>query len=206
MDVVESRESFRIPHSDFKLSPMVLPIVQYGQPILRQKGRRVEKVDDAIRALSANMIETMYDAHGLGLAAQQVGENWRLTVIDVRALEKERPSTLTVGGEPQDLEKWMPLTLLNPEVTLLEDRDMASEGCLSFPDINGDVLRATNVRVKADLLDGRHVEFEAGGMLARAIQHEVDHLNGVLFIDRMNSATRASLKGRLKRLKQESGL
>ncbi len=182
---------------------MVLPIVQYGQPVLRQKGRRVEKVDEAIRTLSANMIETMYHAHGLGLAAQQVGETWRLTVIDVRPLEKDRPSTLTVGGEAQDLEKWMPLTLINPEVTLLEDRDMASEGCLSFPDINGDVLRATRIRVKAELLDGRHVDLEASGMLARAIQHEVDHLNGVLFIDRMNSATRASLKGRLKRLKRE---
>jgi peptide deformylase len=183
---------------------MVLPIVQYGHAILRQKGRRIVKVDDAIRELSANMIETMYHAHGLGLAAQQVGETWRLTVIDVRSLGTERPSTLVMNGEPQDLEKWMPLTLMNPEVTLLADRDVASEGCLSFPEINGDVSRATDIRVKADLLDGRHVEFEAGGMLARAIQHEVDHLNGVLFIDRMNSATRASLKGRLKRLKRES--
>jgi peptide deformylase len=193
--------AFRILNSDF--SPMVLPIVQYGQPVLRQKGRRVGKVNDAIRTLSANMIETMYHAHGLGLAAQQVGETWRITVIDVRPMATERPSTMTVGGELQDLEKWMPLTLLNPEVTLLADRDLASEGCLSFPDINGDVIRATSVRVKADLLDGRQVEFEAGGMLARAVQHEVDHLNGVLFIDRMNSATRASLKGRLKRLKRE---
>ena len=182
---------------------MILPIMQYGEPVLRQRGRRVEKVDDEIRTLSANMIETMYHAHGLGLAAQQVGETWRLTVIDVRPLEKDRPSTLIVDGKPQDIEKWMPLTLINPEVTLFEDRDVASEGCLSFPDINGDVLRSTRMRVKAGLLDGRHVEFEATGMLARAVQHEVDHLNGVLFIDRMDSATRASLKGRLKRLKQE---
>lgn len=183
---------------------MVLPIVQYGQPILRVKGRRVERADDRIRELSANMLETMYDAHGLGLAAQQVGEALRLTVIDVLPVLKEHPSTLTVGGEEQDLAKWMPITLLNPEVTLLENRELASEGCLSFPDINGDVARATRVRVKADLLDGRNVEFEATGMLARAVQHEVDHLDGVLFIDRMNSATRASLKGRLKRLQRES--
>ena len=183
---------------------MLLQIVQYGHPGLRVKGRRVGRADDRIRQLSADMIETMYDAHGLGLAAQQVGEALRMTVIDVLPLLKERPSTLTVGGEEQDLEKWMPLTLLNPEVILQEDRDVASEGCLSFPDINGDVVRSTKVRVKADLLDGRAVEFEATGMLARAIQHEVDHLNGVLFIDRMNSATRASLKGRLKRLQRES--
>ncbi len=183
---------------------MLLPIVQYGQPVLRVKGRRVERADDRIRQLSADMLETMYDAHGLGLAAQQVGEALRMTVIDVLSVLKERPSTLTVGGEAQDLEKWMPLTLLNPEITLLEDREAASEGCLSFPDISGDVVRATKVRVKADLLDGRSVEFEATGMLARAIQHEVDHLDGVLFIDRMNSATRASLKGRLKRLQRES--
>ena len=183
---------------------MLLPIVQYGQPVLRVKGRRVERADDRIRQLSADMLETMYDAHGLGLAAQQVGEALRMTVIDVLSVHQERPSTLTVGGEAQDLEKWMPLTLLNPEVTLLEDREVASEGCLSFPDISGDVGRATKVRVKTDLLDGRAVEFEATGMLARAIQHEVDHLDGVLFIDRMNSATRASLKGRLKRLQRES--
>lgn len=183
---------------------MVLPIVQYGQPVLRVKGRRVERTDERIRKLSANMIETMYDAHGLGLAAPQVGESLRMTVIDVRPVDQERPSTLTIAGEKQDLEKWMPITLLNPELTLLEERDVASEGCLSFPDINGDVTRSTKVRVKADLLDGRAVEFEATGMLARALQHEVDHLDGVLFIDRMNSATRASLKGRLKRLQRES--
>lgn len=183
---------------------MVLPIVQYGQPVLRQSGRRVEKVDDRIRQLSSDMLETMYDAHGLGLAAHQVGESLRMTVIDVRPVLNERVSTMTISGEEQNLEKWMPLTLLNPVVTLLNEREVASEGCLSFPDINADVTRATTVRVKADLLDGRKLEFEAGGMLARAIQHEVDHLNGVLFIDRMNSATRASLKGRLKRLQRES--
>ncbi len=194
----------RILKPQSAIPPMLLRIVQYGHPALRVKGRRVGRADDRIRQLSADMLETMYDAHGLGLAAQQVGEALRMTVIDVLPLLKERPSTLTVGGEEQDLEKWMPLTLLNPEVTLQEDRDVASEGCLSFPDINGDVVRSTKVRVKADLLDGRAVEFEATGMLARAIQHEVDHLNGVLFIDRMNSATRASLKGRLKRLQRES--
>ncbi|MBS0657131.1 MAG: peptide deformylase [Verrucomicrobia bacterium] len=181
---------------------MVLPIVQYGHPVLRQKGRRVEQIDDRLRQLVADMLETMHDAHGIGLAAQQIGQAIQLAVVDVLSLAKERPSALLVRGEEQDLAQWMPLVLINPELTLEGDRDVISEGCLSFPDINGAVSRPKRALVKTQLLDGRQVEFEAVGMLARCIQHEVDHLNGVLFIDRMNSATRASINGRLKRLQR----
>lgn len=182
---------------------MVLPIVQYAHPVLRQKGRRVEAVDERICQLAADMIETMNDANGIGLAAQQIGQALQLCVVDVLPLAKDRPSALLVDGAEQDLATWMPLVLLNPEIVLSSDRDTMSEGCLSFPDINGHVLRSKRIQVKAGLLDGRQVAFEATGMLARCIQHEVDHLNGVLFIDRMNSATRASINGRLKRLQRE---
>ncbi len=182
---------------------MILPVFPYPHPILRQKGKRIEVVTEEIRKLAADMLETMHDEHGLGLAAQQVGRALQLTVVDVTVVQHDRPSTLSIGGVPQSLAEWMPLALINPEVTLLPERVTASEGCLSFPEIHGNVPRAARVQVKSELLDGRTIEFEADGMLARCLQHEIDHLHGILFIDRMNSATRASLAGRLKRLQRE---
>ncbi len=182
---------------------MVLEIVKYGDPVLRAKGKRIEQIDENVRQLAADMLETMYHAHGLGLAAQQIGLPLLMTVIDVAPVQQDRPSTLTVDGKPTDLGEWMPLVLINPQLELGAAREMASEGCLSFPDIHGDVPRAATIKVHAQLLDGREVDFEAGGMLARALQHEVDHLQGVLYIDRMNSAAKASLAGRLKRLQKE---
>ncbi len=189
----------------------VLDIVKYGQPVLRAKGRPITRVDDETRQLAADMLETMRDAQGLGLAAQQVGVAAQITVIDVSPINREeRPSALFIGGEEVDLDAWMPLVLLNPQVEFVgADREAASEGCLSFPDIHADIRRASRVRVQAQLLkengETQALEFEATGLLARALQHEVDHLNGVLFIDRMNSATRVGLAGRLKRLQRESG-
>lgn len=183
---------------------MVLPIVNYPHPVLRLKGKKVEVIDDRIRQLAADMIETMNDAHGIGLAAQQIGQAIQLCVVDILPLAKERPSMLLVDGQEQDLAQWMPMVMINPDVTPTGDKDTVSEGCLSFPEINGSVLRPKRALVKTQLLDGRHVEFEATGMLARCIQHEVDHLNGVLFIDRMNSATKASINGRLKRLQRDA--
>ncbi len=182
---------------------MVLEIVKYGDPVLMTKGRRVEQVDDAIRQLARDMTETMYAARGLGLAAQQIGVALQITVVDVAQVQEDRPSTMTLDGKPADLAEWMPLVLLNPKLELKPEKDVASEGCLSFPEIHGDVSRATTIRVRADLLDGGKIDFEASGMLARAIQHEVDHLNGILFISRMNSAAKAGLSGRLKRLHRE---
>ena len=124
-------------------------------------------------------------------------------MVDVAPIQQDRPSTLTVEGKEVDLAEWMPLVLINPRLELGLEKDTASEGCLSFPDFHGDVPRSSRIKVRAQMLDGRLVEFEAAGMLARAIQHEVDHLQGVLFVSRMNSATKASLSGRLKRLHRE---
>lgn len=181
---------------------MKLPIVKYGDPILRAKGKRVQ-ANDRIRALVGDMLETMHDANGVGLAAQQIGEALQLTVIDVAAVE-DRPSTLKLNGKAVDLSASMPLVLLNPEVTLGEETVSGTEGCLSFPEINAEIDRAESVKVKAENLDGEPIEFEASGLLARAIQHEVDHLNGILFIDRMSSASKASLASKLKRLQKET--
>ena len=188
----------------------VLDIVKYGQPVLRAKGRRIAEVDPGTRQLAADMLETMRAAHGLGLAAQQVGVAVQLTVIDVSPINREeRPSALFIDGEEVELDAWMPLVLLNPEVESVgPDRETASEGCLSFPEIHADIRRAARVRVHAHLLkengDMEDIEFESTGLLARALQHEVDHLNGVLFIDRMSSATRVGIAGRLKRLQHEN--
>jgi peptide deformylase len=174
--------------------------MQFGHPVLRAKGVPVGEIDDAILGLAADMIETMRDANGVGLAAQQVGEALQLAIVDVGGIE-DRPSTMRVGGEPVEIDPLMPMALLNPVLELRGEKETDTEGCLSFPEMSGPIPRATSVRVRARMLDGREIEFEADGFLARVIQHEVDHLQGVLFIDRMTSAGRASLSGRLKRLK-----
>ena len=182
---------------------MTLPILQYGDPILRAKGKRIEEIDDRIAELAANMFETMHAANGVGLAAQQIGEALQLTVLDVSAVE-DRPSTLKLNGEDTDPKSAMPLVLINPEIELHGETEIGVEGCLSFPEITGDIERAQSVRVRAQNLEGDTIEFEAGGLLARAIQHEHDHLHGILFIDRMHSAAKAALSSRLRRLQKEA--
>ena len=182
---------------------MKLPIVRYGDPVLRTKGAPILEVDDRIRELAANMIETMHQAHGVGLAAQQVGEALQLTVIDVSEAE-DQEITMTLNGEPVDPTASMPLVLLNPRVSLGKETVIGVEGCLSFPEITGDIRRSATVNVSAETLEGETIEIAASGLLARAIQHEVDHLDGILFIDRMSAATKVALRSRLKRLQKEN--
>ena len=183
---------------------MKLPIRKYGDPVLRAKGKRIAEVDDKIRGLAGDMLETMHAANGVGLAAQQVGEAVQLTVLDVSQVE-DRPSTLKLNGKTvDDLASAMPLVLLNPTLELGEETEAGSEGCLSFPEITADIDRAIIAHVEAETLEGEKVRIEASGLLARALQHEVDHLNGILFVDRMSSAAKASLASRLKRLQRET--
>jgi peptide deformylase len=182
---------------------MILAILQYGDPILRAKGKRIEEIDDRIRELAASMTETMHAAHGVGLAAQQIGEALQLTVLDISAVE-DRPSTLKLDGKDADPKTAMPLVLINPEIELRGETEVGLEGCLSFPEITADIERAQSVRVRAQTLEGGTIQIEASGFLARAIQHEHDHLNGILFIDRMNSAAKAALSSRLRRLQKET--
>lgn len=182
---------------------MILDIVNYGHPALRQKGERVEQVTPEIETFISNMLDTMYDASGVGLAAQQVARALQLTVVDVTGV-KDRPSTMEINGESVDPEKHMPLVLLNPEITPLDDHETGPEGCLSFPEIYADISRPGRVRVKALDREGKPVEFTCGGLLARAVQHETDHLNGILFIDRMPAATKAALKPELEDLQAET--
>ena len=182
---------------------MILPIIKYGHPVLRAKGKWIKQSDDRIRALAADMLETMHAANGIGLAAQQVGAALQLTVLDISQVEG-RPSTLMINGVEVDPARAMPLILLNPRLELAKPIETESEGCLSFPDIHGDVDRSIAVLVEAETLEGEAIFIEAEGLLARALQHEVDHLNGILFIDRMSSVEKASLSSRLKRLQKET--
>jgi peptide deformylase len=183
---------------------MRLAIRKYGDPILRAKGKRISEVDDEIRALAENMLETMHAANGVGLAAQQVGHAIQLTVLDVSQVE-DRPSTMTLNGQPvSDPTTAMPLVLVNPVIRLSEATDVGSEGCLSFPEITAEIERATAVELEAETLEGENLQLQASGLLARALQHEVDHLNGILFIDRMSSAAKVSHSSRLKRLQKET--
>jgi peptide deformylase len=178
-------------------------IRQYGDPVLRAKGKIVGQVDETLRALAADMIETMHDANGVGLAAQQVGEALQLTVIDVRPAE-DRPSSLKINGRDMILEEAMPMALLNPQLTLGREIISGTEGCLSFPEISAEIDRSEAVHVRAMTLEGETIDISATGLLARALQHEIDHLNGILFIDRMNSSVKASLAGKLKRMQKET--
>ncbi len=182
---------------------MKLSILQYGDPILRAKGKHVDKIDNRIRELAQNMIETMHAANGVGLAAQQVGQALQITVLDISRVE-DRPSTMKVNGKNVAPENAMPLVLIDPEIELREETEVGTEGCLSFPEITGDIERAKSITVRAQNVEGETVEIEASGLLARAIQHELDHLNGILFIDRMSSAAKATLSSRLKRLQKET--
>jgi peptide deformylase len=182
---------------------MILKIVKYGHPALRQKGGRIESVTAEIKKLIADMFETMYAQKGVGLAAQQVGQALQLTVIDVRGVT-DRPSSLELKGKPADVIDFMPLVLINPEVTPVGKPVAGPEGCLSFPEIFADITRPDTVDVKALNEKGKPIEFRCGGLLARAVQHETDHLNGILFIDRMEKKTKEELRPDLDVLQAET--
>ena len=178
---------------------MILEIVQLGHPVLRERCKNVEAIDDALLKLVADMIETMRDAEGVGLAAPQVGVPLRLAVVDV-SHDPECISYLKVNGKDAELSSIMPLVFINPELDLGNVREKEPEGCLSIRDVRADVNRPSSLKASLAQIDGTVLEIETDGLLARAIQHETDHLNGVLFIDRVSPATKISLKRKLKRL------
>ena len=182
---------------------MILEVVKYGQPVLRQKGAKITTVNAEVKHLIADMFETMYAAKGIGLAAQQVAHAVQLTVLDVRAVT-DRPSTIEVAGQPAEVADHMPLVLINPEIKPVGDPIVGPEGCLSFPELSGDISRPEFVEVKALNEKGKPISFKAGGLLARAVQHEFDHLHGLLFIDRMDKKTKEELRPELDALQAET--
>lgn len=168
---------------------MILEITRHEHPSLRTKGRAIAKIDARIRELACDMIETMREAEGIGLAAQQVGLPLQMFILDVPHL-KDRPSAMRIDGKPADFTAFMPLVLLNPVIEAFGKIRVASEGCLSFPGLRGDIPRPRSVRIRAHTIEGADIAFEADGLLARAVQHEFDHLQGILFIDRMSEDNR----------------
>lgn len=182
---------------------MILPITQYGNPVLRVQCAPVEQVDDSLKQLVADMLETMYEANGIGLAAPQVGHNIRLVVIDIPEDEEEEdaePEMATVNGEVKPIRDIMPLVFINPTIEPYGKQYLFTEGCLSVRNIRANVARPDHVKATLPQLDGSVLEVDCGGLLARCLQHECDHLNGYLFVDRVSSAAKITLKKKLKRL------
>jgi peptide deformylase len=182
---------------------MILPIVKYGDPVLRKKGAVITKITPELRQLAADMLETMHAANGVGLAAQQVGRALQLAVIDLPA-DSDRPSRLWLAGKETAVGNLMPLVLVNPQIVITKKKETAGEGCLSFPGIGGDISRGYRVTVSCQDLELKPLRFEAGGLLGRAVQHEVDHLNGVLFIDKMSREEREAQKEQIEAIRQSS--
>lgn len=183
---------------------MIRNIVFYPDPVLRRTGDRVTEVTAEVRQLAADMVETMYDANGVGLAAPQVGVSLQLAVIDV-AHDEECVSYLRVNGEEKSLAEICPLVFLNPILEMFGAKEKSEEGCLSFPDLRGDIVRPSEVRATVETLDGQKLVIETDGLFARAFQHEVDHLFGKLFIDRMSSARKLAIRRHLKEMQEQYG-
>lgn len=181
---------------------MILPIVIYGDPVLRVKCKPVTEVTEEIRKLSQDMIETMHNARGVGLAAPQVGVALQLAVIEVPP-DEESVTYIRIDGQETPLAEAMPLIFLNPKLDHGKDKAMGEEGCLSIPDLRSEVRRSVGVKVEYQTLEGECKTIEADGLLARALQHEIDHLNGILFIDRLSAAAKLGVKRKLKRLMLE---
>jgi peptide deformylase len=166
----------------------IKPLVILPDPVLRQLSKPVERIDDPLRKLADDMLETMYDAPGIGLAAIQIGEPLRMLVIDL-AKEDEKRS---------------PQVFINPEILGRSDEgSVYEEGCLSIPDYYAEVERPASVRVKFLDRDGKAQEVEADGLLATCLQHEIDHLNGVLFIDHISKLKRDMVIKKFKKLAKE---
>ncbi len=165
------------------------PIVQYGDPVLREVAQEVDKVDSGIKDLVSDMTDTLKEAQGLGLAAPQISVSKRVFIVDLTAVDLT--AELKVFINPEIIEKYG------------DDIEM-EEGCLSFPGLYQKIVRPSQVKIKATDIDGNQFELDADGMLARVILHEYDHLEGVLYIDHLSALSRTLIKGRLKKLKEVS--
>jgi peptide deformylase len=166
---------------------MILKIVKYPEPVLQQPGEPVTEFDGELRKLVADLFETMYASQGIGLAAQQVGVAKRVAVVD-----------LSQAKDPAQK-----LVLVNPEVIFQEGKQYEEEGCLSFPDIREKVSRAAKVRIRAQDEKGKWFEMDAEELLSRAFQHEIDHLDGMLFIFRMSALKRDLNLRKIRKMQRE---
>ena len=185
---------------------MILRVTQYGEPILRKVGKPITEFDESLAELANDMVETMYDEEGIGLAAQQVDRALQLCVIDVRPPEGAEVSfQYSFDGKQPPLDLIMPMAIVNPKVTITDaTEDVYEEGCLSFPGVNGKVDRPVAVRCEFQDTEGDLHVLEADGLLGRCILHEVDHLNGKLFIDLMQKRDLKKNEAKIKKLKRAS--
>ena len=168
----------------------LLEIKNCLDPVLRKLCRPIENIDEELITLAENMVETTLAAPGVGLAANQIGLPWRLFVVNI--------------GVETDKENLV--TLVNPKITAMEGSELGEEGCLSIPDVIAEVNRASQIEIKGYDLDGNEVRYEAQGYLARAFQHEMDHLNGVLFWDNLGKVKRDILKRKFKNKIKKQGV
>ena len=175
----------------------ILEILKYPDPFLKTEAAPVSSVDDSVRSLIDDMFETMYRFRGIGLAAVQVGVDKRVIVLDVPEIGLDEESDAG-PDEPEEPRRSI-LALVNPDIIDSDGKITYEEGCLSVPGVNADVQRADYIRVEALDRDGVKVNIEANGLLSIAIQHEVDHLDGVLFIDRLSRLKRELVKRKLKK-------
>ena len=185
---------------------MILRVTQYGEPILRKVGKPITEFNEELAELANDMVDTMYDAEGIGLAAQQVNEALQLCVVDVRPPEGvEVPFNYSFDGKQAPLDLIMPIAIVNPKVTITDaTEDVYEEGCLSFPGVNGKVDRPIGVRCEFQDTEGNSHVIEADGLLGRCILHEVDHLQGKLFTDIMHKRDLKKNEAKIKKLKRES--
>jgi peptide deformylase len=163
---------------------MIIPILKYGAAELRKNSDPVDHFDDELEKIVKNMIETMYGSPGIGLAAPQIGINIRLTTID-----------LSVGEEANKL-----IVLCNPEIISAEGTQKNDEGCLSIPEFSDTISRPLKMVVRGQNLNGDEITIEAEGLMARCLSHEIDHLNGVLFVDHLSPLKRTLIRNRIKKL------
>lgn len=165
----------------------VLPIIKYGNPILRLKAAKIDDINDEVKALACDMIETMQVDEGIGLAAPQVARSTALVVVDLSLIEED----LT------------PMAFINPEILEKQGEAAMEEGCLSVPDIKEEVVRAEKIRIKYQTIKAETVDNWVDGLLARVLQHEVDHLHGVFFVDRINVFRKKLIEKQLKQIAKE---
>jgi peptide deformylase len=186
--------------SSVNIPPMNLQLCTYGNPVLRKKAEPVQAINESVHALADEMIAFMHAERGVGLAAEQIGRTEALCVIDIPP-----DADTNDDGLRENPEVAMPLVLINPEITARSPKRITcEEGCLSFPGLAAPVERHYQVTVRFTGLDGTERELTGQGLLARAIQHELDHLNGVLLVDRMSPVKRIAYAGRLKRMVRET--
>ena len=167
----------------------ILEVITYGHPVLEKQGEDIDKITDEIRQLANDMIYTMYAQGGIGLAALQVNVSKRLLVIDIDQKNSNNQA----------------MVFINPEIMKFsEEKEPYKEGCLSFPDIEAEIIRPKTIRMRWMNLEGKTHEEDIDGLLARVLQHEVDHINGIIFIERMNRIKRTTLAPKLNKLKKET--